>query len=143
MGIRRKGRNKGIISGTAALIKKCGLSLIVFELLYKLAAFAIGYPLYLAGQIDRHAAAGNHHQRRDRCCGGSYPAGRDGAADERAGCSRQAGGADGHPITGGGNDAGRVSLRAAAAPKRDHQRGAHRRADVPYPAGGGAYRTEE
>lgn len=49
MGIRRKGRNKGIISGTAALIKKCGLSLIVFELLYKLAAFAIGYPLYLAG----------------------------------------------------------------------------------------------
>ena len=46
---RRKGRNKGIIFGTAALIKKCGLSLVVFELLYKLAAFAVAYPLYLLG----------------------------------------------------------------------------------------------
>ncbi len=42
-------RRSNVFFNAVALIKKCGLNLVVFELLYKLAAFAVAYPLYLLG----------------------------------------------------------------------------------------------
>lgn len=45
---KNKKRNN-VFSNSVALIKKCGLNLIVFELLYKLVAFAVFYPLFLLG----------------------------------------------------------------------------------------------
>ena len=58
-------RKNSIFYNGAALIKKCGLNLVVFELLYKLTAFAVLYPLFLLGMDFTLKKAGFRYLTND------------------------------------------------------------------------------